>query len=127
MFISGGSRHQGKRVDKVSVIGGGDLGMASVMSILSKVLLYILYLNYYPIFYHFRMLSYLSTDFHFPPFSLQCKVDKLVFIDVADSTTRGGSTDLEIFKLPNVEVFRGMLSSKLSRCPCTNAPELSHH
>lgn len=62
----------------------------------------------------------------FPLFSPQCKVDKLVFIDVADSSTRGGSTDLEIFSLPNVEVFRGMLSSTLSRCPCTNAPELTH-
>lgn len=38
MFILGGSKHHEKRVNKVSVIGGGDLGMASVMSILSKVL-----------------------------------------------------------------------------------------
>lgn len=52
------------------------------------------------------MLSCLSADFPLPPF-FQCKVDKLVFIDVADSSTRGGSTDLEIFSLPSVEVFRG--------------------
>lgn len=38
---------------------------------------------------------------------IQCKVDKLVFIDVAESSTKGGSTDLEIFSLPNVEVSRG--------------------
>lgn len=42
-------------MNKVSVIGGGDLGMASVMSILSKVVYLI---NDYPIFYHFRMLSH---------------------------------------------------------------------
>uniref|UniRef100_A0A1A8V8D7 UEV and lactate/malate dehyrogenase domains n=1 Tax=Nothobranchius furzeri TaxID=105023 RepID=A0A1A8V8D7_NOTFU len=58
---------------KVSVIGGGDLGMACVMSILSK-----------------------------------CNVDKLVFIDVAESSTKGGSTDLEIFSVPKVEVSRGL-------------------
>lgn len=45
-----------------------------------------------------------TSDFTLSP---QCKVDKLVFIDVAESSTRGGSTDLEIFSLPNVEVFRG--------------------
>lgn len=38
VFIPGGSTQPSKRVNKVSVIGGGDLGMASVMSILSKVL-----------------------------------------------------------------------------------------
>ncbi|CAG01136.1 unnamed protein product [Tetraodon nigroviridis] len=75
-----GSRHQGKKGNKVSVIGGGDLGMASVMSIISK-----------------------------------CKVEKLAFIDVADSSTRGGSTDLEIFSLPNVEVFRDLSASAGSR------------
>lgn len=65
---------------KVSVIGGGDLGMASVMSIVSK-----------------------------------CKVDKLVFIDVAESSTKGGSADLEIFSLPKVEVSRDLSSSAGSR------------
>ncbi|XP_074533818.1 ubiquitin-conjugating enzyme E2 variant 3 [Halichoeres trimaculatus] len=73
----GGSRTQS---NKVSVIGGGDLGMATVMSILSK-----------------------------------CKVDKLVFIDVAESSTKGGSTDLEIFSLPNVEVSRDFAASAGSR------------
>lgn len=38
---------------------------------------------------------------------IQCNVDKLVFIDVNDSSTKGGSTDLEIFRLPQVEVSRG--------------------
>ncbi|XP_078113671.1 ubiquitin-conjugating enzyme E2 variant 3 [Sander vitreus] len=72
----GGSRHHDQSINKVSVIGGGDLGMASVMSILSK-----------------------------------CKVDKLVFIDVAESSTKGGSTDLEIFSLPKVEVSRDLSAS----------------
>lgn len=45
--------------------------------------------------------------------SIQCTVDKLVFIDVAESSTKGGSTDLEIFSLPKVEVFRGMSLSAL--------------
>ncbi|XP_008291901.1 ubiquitin-conjugating enzyme E2 variant 3 [Stegastes partitus] len=76
----GGIRHHDQPINKVSVIGGGDLGMASVMSILSK-----------------------------------CKVEKLVFIDVAESSTKGGSTDLEIFSLPKVEVSRDLSASAGSR------------
>ncbi|KAM9351964.1 ubiquitin-conjugating enzyme E2 variant 3 [Symphorus nematophorus] len=76
----GGIRHHDQPNNKVSVIGGGDLGMAAVMSILSK-----------------------------------CKVDKLIFIDVAESSTKGGSTDLEIFSLPKVEVSRDLSASAGSR------------
>ncbi|XP_070686091.1 ubiquitin-conjugating enzyme E2 variant 3 [Pempheris klunzingeri] len=76
----GGIRHHDLPINKVSVIGGGDLGMATAMSILSK-----------------------------------CKVDKLIFIDVAESSTKGGSTDLEIFSLPKVEVSRDMSASAGSR------------
>lgn len=76
----GGSRHHDQQLNKVTVIGGGDLGMASVMSILSK-----------------------------------CKVDKLVFVDVAESSTKGGSTDLEIFSLPKVEVSRDFSASAGSK------------
>lgn len=50
----------------------------------------------------------------FSLFIFQCRVDKLVFIDVAESSTKGGSTDLEIFSLPNVEVSRGTSDSALS-------------
>ncbi|KAK5867673.1 hypothetical protein PBY51_012141 [Eleginops maclovinus] len=75
----GGRKHDQQNI-KVSVIGGGDLGMSSVMSILSK-----------------------------------CKVDKLVFIDVAESSTKGGSTDLEIFSLPKVEVSKDFSASAGSR------------
>lgn len=78
-ITDGGSRNHSQS-NKVSVIGGGDLGMATVMSILSK-----------------------------------CKVDKLVFIDVAESSTKGGSTDLEIFSLPKVEVSRDFSASAGSR------------
>ncbi|XP_061891724.1 ubiquitin-conjugating enzyme E2 variant 3 [Entelurus aequoreus] len=73
-------RHHDHSGHKVSVIGGGDLGMASIMSILAK-----------------------------------CKVDKLIFIDVAESSTKGGSTDLEIFRLPNVEVSKDLSASAGSR------------
>ncbi|XP_018519615.1 ubiquitin-conjugating enzyme E2 variant 3 [Lates calcarifer] len=76
----GGIKHHNQPINKVSVIGGGDLGMASVMSILSK-----------------------------------CSVDKLVFTDVTESSTKGGSTDLEIFSLPKVEVSRDFSASAGSR------------
>ncbi|XP_016367081.1 ubiquitin-conjugating enzyme E2 variant 3-like [Sinocyclocheilus rhinocerous] len=64
----------GNRLDqevKVSVIGGGDLGIAVVLSIMAK----------------------------------SC-VDKLVLIDIPESSTKGGTTDLEIFSLPKVEVSK---------------------
>ncbi|CAN9498800.1 unnamed protein product [Ophioblennius macclurei] len=73
-------RHHDQPSHKVSVIGGGDLGMASVMSILSK-----------------------------------CDVGKLVFVDVAESSTKGGSTDLEIFNLPKVEVAKDFSATAGSR------------
>ncbi|XP_072241620.1 ubiquitin-conjugating enzyme E2 variant 3 isoform X2 [Leuresthes tenuis] len=76
----GGVRHHDQPTNQVSVIGGGDLGMACVMSILSK-----------------------------------CKVDKLVFVDVAESSTKGGSTDLGIFSLPKVEVSKDLSASAGSR------------
>ncbi|XP_041795112.1 ubiquitin-conjugating enzyme E2 variant 3 [Chelmon rostratus] len=76
----GSARHHKQPLNQVSVIGGGDLGMASVMSILSK-----------------------------------CNVDKLVFIDVAESSTKGGSTDLEIFNLPKVEVAKDFAASAGSK------------
>ncbi|XP_030222733.1 ubiquitin-conjugating enzyme E2 variant 3 [Gadus morhua] len=72
----GGVRHHDQPHHKVSVIGGGDLGMATVMSILAKGM-----------------------------------VDKLVFIDVAESSTKGGSGDLEIFRLPKVEVSKDLSAS----------------
>ncbi|XP_038131608.1 ubiquitin-conjugating enzyme E2 variant 3 [Cyprinodon tularosa] len=76
----GDNRHLSQQNIKVSVIGGGDLGMACVMSILSK-----------------------------------CNVDKLVFIDLTESSTKGGSTDLEMFHLPKVQVSKDLSASAGSR------------
>ncbi|KAG7473808.1 hypothetical protein MATL_G00099720 [Megalops atlanticus] len=67
-------------INKVTVIGGGDLGMASVMSILAK-----------------------GT------------VDKLVLIDLAESSTKGGTMDLEIFSLPKVEVSKDLATTAGSK------------
>lgn len=78
--MNDGSVRYDQQSIKVSVIGGGDLGMASVMSIIAK-----------------------------------CKIDKLVFIDVMESSTKGGSTDLEIFNIPKVEVARDLASSAGSK------------
>lgn len=76
----GSVRYYDQQNTKVSVIGGGDLGMASVMSIVAK-----------------------------------CKIDKLVFTDVSESSTKGGSTDLDIFSVPKVEVSRDLSSTAGSR------------
>uniref|UniRef100_A0A8C1V8F9 UEV domain-containing protein n=1 Tax=Cyprinus carpio TaxID=7962 RepID=A0A8C1V8F9_CYPCA len=73
----------GNRLDqefKVSVIGGGDLGIAAVLSIMAK-----------------------------------CCVDKLVLIDVPESSTKGGTMDLEIFSLPKVEVSKDLSASAGSK------------
>lgn len=78
--INDGSVRYDQQNIKVSVIGGGDLGMASVMSIVAK-----------------------------------CKIDKLVFTDIAESSTKGGSTDLEIFSIPKVDVSRDLSSTAGSR------------
>ncbi|KAI4894595.1 hypothetical protein NFI96_018820 [Prochilodus magdalenae] len=75
----GGNRPE-QSVNKVSVIGGGDLGMAAVLSILAKG-----------------------------------SVDKLVFIDIPESSTKGGTMDLEIFNLPQVEVSNDLSASAGSR------------
>lgn len=37
-------------------------------------------------------------------------VDKLVLIDIPESSTKGGTMDLEIFNLPKVEVSKGTQS-----------------
>ncbi|KAL0967839.1 hypothetical protein UPYG_G00257990 [Umbra pygmaea] len=73
-------QHRISPINKVTVIGGGDLGMASVMSILTKA-----------------------------------TVDKLVFVDVAESSTKGGSMDLEIFRVPKVEVSKDLTSTADSK------------
>ncbi|XP_065148511.1 ubiquitin-conjugating enzyme E2 variant 3 isoform X2 [Paramisgurnus dabryanus] len=74
----GGSRPD--QAVKVSVIGGGDLGVATVLSIMAK-----------------------------------SSVDKLVLIDSPECSNKGGTTDLEIFSLPNVEVSKDLAASAESK------------
>lgn len=65
MSVPGGINHHDQPINKVSVIGGGDLGMASVMSILAKVnrlfLLYFRYLNCYYAFKHLKIKCLILT------------------------------------------------------------------
>ncbi|XP_077567108.1 ubiquitin-conjugating enzyme E2 variant 3 [Stigmatopora nigra] len=68
---------RGEPPRKVSVIGGGDLGMAAALCILAK-----------------------------------CRVDALVLVDVAEAT---GAADLDIFKLPKVQVSKDLSASEGSR------------
>ncbi|XP_073724967.1 ubiquitin-conjugating enzyme E2 variant 3-like [Misgurnus anguillicaudatus] len=74
----GGSRPD--QAVKVSVIGGGDLGVATVLSIMAK-----------------------------------SSVDKLVLIDSPECSNKGGTTDLEIFSLPKVEVSKDLAASAESK------------
>ncbi|XP_055049267.2 ubiquitin-conjugating enzyme E2 variant 3 isoform X1 [Misgurnus anguillicaudatus] len=74
----GGSRPD--QAVKVSVIGGGDLGVATVLSIMAK-----------------------------------SSVDKLVLIDSPECSNKGGTTDLEIFNLPKVEVSKDLAASAESK------------
>ncbi|XP_023697860.1 ubiquitin-conjugating enzyme E2 variant 3 isoform X1 [Paramormyrops kingsleyae] len=67
-----------RQVNKVTVVGGGDLGMASVLSILAK-----------------------SKD----------SIDKLVLVDLSEASAKGGTMDLEMFHLPNLEVSKDLASS----------------
>ncbi|KAL6474109.1 hypothetical protein MHYP_G00176700 [Metynnis hypsauchen] len=78
--ITEGGNRPDQSVNKVSVIGGGDLGMAAVLSIMAKGF-----------------------------------VDKLVLIDIPESSTKGGTVDLEIFKLPKVEVSKDLSASAGSK------------
>ncbi|MCI4381674.1 hypothetical protein PGIGA_G00254780 [Pangasianodon gigas] len=78
--ITEGGNRPDQSVNKVSVIGGGDLGMAAVLSIMAKSF-----------------------------------VDKLVLIDIPESSTKGGTMDLEIFSLPKVEVSKDLSASAGSK------------
>ncbi|KPP66579.1 ubiquitin-conjugating enzyme E2 variant 3-like, partial [Scleropages formosus] len=78
--IAEGVIHPERQLNKVTVVGGGDLGIASVLSILAKG-----------------------------------KVDKLVVIDLTDGSSKGGTMDLEMFHLANVEVSKDLAASAGSR------------
>ncbi|KAL4622696.1 ubiquitin-conjugating enzyme E2 variant 3-like [Arapaima gigas] len=78
--ITEGAVRPERQVNKVTVVGGGDLGIASVLSILSKG-----------------------------------NVDKLVLIDLAENSSKSGTTDMEMFHLPNVEISKDLSASAGSR------------
>ncbi|XP_027029090.1 ubiquitin-conjugating enzyme E2 variant 3 [Tachysurus fulvidraco] len=78
-ITEGGSQPE-QSINKISVIGGGDLGMAAVLSIMAKGF-----------------------------------VDKLVLIDIPESSTKGGTMDLELFSLPKVEVSKDLSASAGSK------------
>ncbi|XP_005990544.1 ubiquitin-conjugating enzyme E2 variant 3 isoform X2 [Latimeria chalumnae] len=76
---------------KVTVVGGGDLGLACVMAISAKDV-----------------------------------ADKLVFIDVSESATKGGTMDLDIFSLPKVEVSKDFSASAGSKVVVVTANSWSN-
>lgn len=65
--LLGGVRHHSKTVTKVSVIGGGDLGMASLMSILSKVIYVVFHWLFYSLF-SWNVFEFFCAHCPFPPF-----------------------------------------------------------
>ncbi|XP_062403473.1 ubiquitin-conjugating enzyme E2 variant 3 [Sardina pilchardus] len=67
-------------VSKVTVIGSGDLGMATVLSVMAKG-----------------------------------GVDKLVLIEIPESSSKSGTMDLEIFNVPKVEVSKDLSASAGSK------------
>ncbi|XP_028814048.1 ubiquitin-conjugating enzyme E2 variant 3 [Denticeps clupeoides] len=75
-----GSNKLDQPLNKVSVVGSGDLGLASVMALLAKG-----------------------------------SVDRLVLIDIPESSTKSGTADLEIFTLPKVEISKDLSASSGSK------------
>lgn len=111
-------------MNKVSVIGGGDLGMASLMSILTKVL-YILYLNNYPIFDHSRMLSYSNTDSPPPP-SFLPSVKWINLFSLTLLTAPLGAA-VRIWESSVYPMLRCSEVCRLLNCHDVRAQMLSHH
>ncbi|XP_010590494.1 ubiquitin-conjugating enzyme E2 variant 3 isoform X2 [Loxodonta africana] len=64
------ANHETKTVNKITVVGGGELGIACTLAILAKNI-----------------------------------VDRLVLLDLSEGT-KGGTMDLDIFSLPNVEISK---------------------
>ncbi|XP_006133504.1 ubiquitin-conjugating enzyme E2 variant 3 isoform X1 [Pelodiscus sinensis] len=77
-MVSGQKRDGG--VNKVTVIGAGDLGIACVLAIAAKG-----------------------------------AADQVVLIDLSESTAKGGTMDLDIFSLPNVEISKDFSASADSK------------
>ncbi|XP_060033041.1 ubiquitin-conjugating enzyme E2 variant 3 isoform X1 [Erinaceus europaeus] len=70
---------ENKSVSKITVVGGGELGVACTLAISAKGI-----------------------------------VDRLVLLDLSDGT-KGGTMDLDIFNLPNVEISKDLFASAQSK------------
>lgn len=73
------ANHEHKTVKKITVVGGGELGVACTLAISAKGI-----------------------------------ADRLVLLDLSEGT-KGGMMDLEIFKLPNVEISKDLSASAHSK------------
>ncbi|KAM6158516.1 ubiquitin-conjugating enzyme E2 variant 3 [Rhynchocyon petersi] len=73
------ANQESKTVNKVTVVGGGELGIACTLAILAKGI-----------------------------------ADSLVLLDLSEGT-KGGTMDLEIFNLPNVEISKDLSASAHSK------------
>ncbi|KAM6172615.1 ubiquitin-conjugating enzyme E2 variant 3 isoform 1-T1 [Erethizon dorsatum] len=71
--------HENKTANKITVVGGGELGIACTLAISAKGI-----------------------------------ADKLVLLDFSDGT-KGGTMDLDIFSLPNVEISKDLSASAHSK------------
>ncbi|XP_066107184.1 ubiquitin-conjugating enzyme E2 variant 3 isoform X1 [Saccopteryx bilineata] len=73
------ANHETKTIKKMTVVGGGELGVACTLAISAKGI-----------------------------------ADRLVLLDLSEGT-KGGMMDLDIFKLPNVEISRDLSASAHSK------------
>ncbi|XP_012666895.2 ubiquitin-conjugating enzyme E2 variant 3 [Otolemur garnettii] len=73
------ANHENRTVNKITVVGGGELGIACTLAISAKGI-----------------------------------ADKLVLLDLSEGT-KGGSMDLDIFNLPNVEISKDLSASAHSK------------
>ncbi|XP_007953909.1 ubiquitin-conjugating enzyme E2 variant 3 [Orycteropus afer afer] len=71
--------HETKTVNKITVVGGGELGIACTLALLAKGI-----------------------------------ADRLVLLDLSEGT-KGGTMDLDIFRLPNVEITKDLSASAHSK------------
>ncbi|XP_069325779.1 ubiquitin-conjugating enzyme E2 variant 3 isoform X1 [Eulemur rufifrons] len=73
------ANHENKTVNKITVVGGGELGIACTLAISAKGI-----------------------------------ADRLVLLDLSEGT-KGGTMDLDIFNLPNVEISKDLSASAHSK------------
>uniref|UniRef100_A0A8C5VAA5 UEV and lactate/malate dehyrogenase domains n=1 Tax=Microcebus murinus TaxID=30608 RepID=A0A8C5VAA5_MICMU len=73
------ANHENKTINKITVVGGGELGIACTLAISAKGI-----------------------------------ADRLVLLDLSEGT-KGGTMDLDIFNLPNVEISKDLSASAHSK------------